>query len=144
MSIESVLLPLFVQVLLTFTLLGILAVRRQRMFRNREMHPQDLAVRGAREPPPIAQVAGSFQNQFEIPVLFCAGDHRAVHAQGRSRLRDHVLDFRARAPRAGGDSRHLQCRAEAWSGIRCQHACPVHDVGHFHRPNSRASVTLHD
>jgi hypothetical protein len=72
MSIESVLLPLFVQVLLTFTLLGILAVRRQRMFRQREMHPQDLAVRGAREPLPVAQVAGSYQNQFEIPVLFYA------------------------------------------------------------------------
>jgi hypothetical protein len=70
MSIESVLLPLFVQVLLTFTLLCILAVRRQRMFRNREMHPQDLAVRGAREPLPVAQAAGSYQNQFEIPVLF--------------------------------------------------------------------------
>ena len=70
MSIESVLLPLFVQVLLTFTLLVILAVRRQRMFRNREMHPQDLAVRGAREPMPVAQVAGSFQNQFELPILF--------------------------------------------------------------------------
>ncbi|MBV8851647.1 MAG: MAPEG family protein [Methylobacteriaceae bacterium] len=70
MSIESVLLPLFVQVLLTFVLLGILAVRRQRMFSNREMDPQDLAVRGAREPAPVAQVAGSFQNQFEIPVLF--------------------------------------------------------------------------
>jgi hypothetical protein len=70
MSIESVLLPVFVQVLLTFTLLVILAVRRQGMFRRREMHPQDLAVRGAREPLPVAQVAGSFQNQFEIPVLF--------------------------------------------------------------------------
>jgi hypothetical protein len=34
------------------------------------MHPQDIAVRGAREPLPVAQVAGSFQNQFEIPVLF--------------------------------------------------------------------------
>jgi hypothetical protein len=70
MSIESVLLPLFVQVLLTFALLCILAARRQIMFRNREMHPQDIAVRGAREPLPVAQVAGSFQNQFEIPVLF--------------------------------------------------------------------------
>jgi hypothetical protein len=70
MSIESVLLPVFVQVLLTFTLLIMLGVRRQRMFRNREMHPQDLAMRGAREPQPVAQVAGSFQNQFEIPVLF--------------------------------------------------------------------------
>jgi hypothetical protein len=70
MSIESVLLPMFVQVLLTFALLGILAVRRQRMFRNRELHSQDLAVRGAREPLSVAQVAGSFQNQFEIPVLF--------------------------------------------------------------------------
>ncbi len=70
MSIESVLLPLFVQVLLTFALLGMLAVRRQLVFRNREMHPQDLAVRGAREPAPVAQVAGSFQNQFELPVLF--------------------------------------------------------------------------
>jgi hypothetical protein len=70
MSVESVLLPLFVQVLLTFTLLVLLAVRRQRMFSNREMHPQDLAVRGAREPQPVAQVAGSFQNQFELPVLF--------------------------------------------------------------------------
>jgi hypothetical protein len=27
-------------------------------------------MRGAREPQPVAQVAGSFQNQFEIPVLF--------------------------------------------------------------------------
>lgn len=70
MSIESVLLPLFVQVLLTFALLGMLAVRRQLVFRNREMHPQDLAVRGAREQAPVAQVAGSFQNQFELPVLF--------------------------------------------------------------------------
>jgi hypothetical protein len=70
MSIEFVLLPVFVQVLLTFGLLIVLAVRRQRMFRNREMHPQDLAVRGAREPLPVAQVAGSFQNQFEIPILF--------------------------------------------------------------------------
>jgi hypothetical protein len=70
MSIESVLLPVFVQVLLTFGLLILLAVRRQRMFRRREMHPQDLAVRGAREPLPVAQVAGSYQNQFEIPVLF--------------------------------------------------------------------------
>ena len=70
MSIESVLLPLLVQVLLTLTLLVMLAVRRQVMFRNREMHPQDLAVRGAREPQPVAQVAGSYQNQFEIPVLF--------------------------------------------------------------------------
>ncbi len=70
MSIESVLLPLFVQVLLTFALLCMLAVRRQFMFRNREMHPQDLAIRGAREPAPVAQVAGSYQNQFELPVLF--------------------------------------------------------------------------
>ena len=70
MSIESVLLPLFVQVLLTFTLLLILAVRRQSMFSKGEMRPQELAVRGAREPQPVAQVAGSFQNQFEIPVLF--------------------------------------------------------------------------
>ena len=70
MSIESVLLPLFVQVLLTFTLLIILAVRRQRVFRNRELHPQDLAVRGAREPMPVAQVAGSFQNQFEFRFCF--------------------------------------------------------------------------
>jgi hypothetical protein len=70
MTIESVLLPLFVQVLLTFSLLIILAVRRQGMFRRREMNPQDLAVRGAREPMPVAQAAGSFQNQFELPVLF--------------------------------------------------------------------------
>jgi hypothetical protein len=70
MSIEAVLLPLFVQILLTFSLLVILAVRRQGMFRRRELDPQDLAVRGAREPMPAAQAAGSFQNQFELPVLF--------------------------------------------------------------------------
>ena len=70
MSIEFVLLPVFVQVVLTFALLTMLALRRYGMFRNREMHPQDLAVRGAREPMPVAQVAGSFQNQFELPVLF--------------------------------------------------------------------------
>jgi hypothetical protein len=70
MTIETVLLPLFVQVALIFALLTGLAVRRQAMFKRRELHPQDLAVRGAREPLPVAQVAGSYQNQFEMPVLF--------------------------------------------------------------------------
>jgi hypothetical protein len=149
MSIEFVLLPLFVQVLLTFTLLGILAVRRQRMFRDREMHPQDLAVRGAREPQPVAQVAGSFQNQFEIPVLFYVLVILALFTR-KADLVFVIMSWifvAARIAQAAIHVTSMSCRGAASPSasacLSCS-SCGSFSSSAFSRIYDTASMTLHD
>ena len=70
MSVMEILLPLFVQVLLTFILGGYLAILRRKTLGSRQTRWQDIALREPGWPPHIAQVGNSFSNQFEIPVLF--------------------------------------------------------------------------
>ena len=101
MSIQAILLPLFVQVALTFALLFWMASCARTRFERGEV--QIRATSRLREPnwPPRAQqVANSFSNQFELPVLFYVltdpGDH---HAPRRSGVRGAGLDLRADAPR---------------------------------------------
>jgi hypothetical protein len=70
MSIQAVLLPLFVLVLLTFVLLVWTARLRVAAVRRGEVHPRDIALRepnwGKRE----TQIANAYHNQLELPVLF--------------------------------------------------------------------------
>jgi hypothetical protein len=70
MSIQSVLLPLFVQVVATFVLLFWTAHLRVGAVRRREVHPRDVALRepnwGKRE----TQIANAYHNQLELPLLF--------------------------------------------------------------------------
>jgi hypothetical protein len=70
MSIQFQLAPLFVQVLLVFILMIWMAKERQTAIRRGEVHPRDIALREPKWPPKAMQVANSFSNQFEIPVLF--------------------------------------------------------------------------
>jgi hypothetical protein len=69
-SIPMILAPLFVQVALTLGLLLWLAVRRQRDFRGKTVSPSRIALREPNWPTDTQQVAYSFNNQFELPVLF--------------------------------------------------------------------------
>jgi hypothetical protein len=69
MSIQAVLLPLFVEVLLTFGLLLWLGDRRRRDL-NGKLHYSDIALREPKWSKPTLQVAYCFSNQFELPVLF--------------------------------------------------------------------------
>jgi hypothetical protein len=70
MTIQAVMLPLFVEVLLTFFLLIWMGYQRQVAYRNGATHPRDIALREPNWPKPALQAANSFSNQFELPVLF--------------------------------------------------------------------------
>ncbi|MEA2903541.1 MAG: hypothetical protein QOI12_928 [Alphaproteobacteria bacterium] len=70
MSIQAVLLPLFVQVLLTFALGFWAAGVRISAVRRGDVHPRDIALREPNWPPHVMQVVNAYQNQFELPVLF--------------------------------------------------------------------------
>jgi hypothetical protein len=70
MPVQFVLLPLFVQVLLTFVLYGWMAYYRVTSINKGVVHPRDIALREPNWPPHVLQVANAAHNQLEIPVLF--------------------------------------------------------------------------
>ena len=70
MSIQAVLLPLFVEVVLTFVLLYWMAYQRTSALNAGEINARDVDLRQPNWPPRMAQVANAFQNQLELPVLF--------------------------------------------------------------------------
>jgi hypothetical protein len=70
MSIQMILLPLFVEVSLTLVLMVLMAVRRGAAFRSDGVRFGDIALREPNWPPSALQAAYAFNNQFELPVLF--------------------------------------------------------------------------
>ena len=70
MSIQMVLLPVFVQVGLTFFLLICMVTARTRAVKARETSLKDIAAGQAKYPGRAAQIGNCFSNQFEVPVLF--------------------------------------------------------------------------
>jgi hypothetical protein len=70
MSIPSILLPLFIEVALTFGLLLWLGVRRREDLSNGTTRVSQIALREPNWSPRTLQTAYSFSNQFELPVLF--------------------------------------------------------------------------
>ena len=70
MSVASVLLPVFVQVALTFVLLLRLGRGRVRAVEAGRTKVRDIALGENNWPPEIAQVGNCFNNQFQLPVLF--------------------------------------------------------------------------
>jgi hypothetical protein len=70
MSIQAVLLPLFVEVTLTFVLLYWMAYMRVAALQAGEIRPGDIALREPNWPPRMTQIANAFQNQLEVPLLF--------------------------------------------------------------------------
>jgi len=71
MSVSSLLLPVFVQVGLTFFVLLRMAALRQKAFRS-GVNPRDIAMREDNWPKPALQAANCYLNEFELPVLFYA------------------------------------------------------------------------
>jgi hypothetical protein len=70
MSIQSVLLPVFVLIGLTFALLlGMVGARRSALV-SRETTPKDIALGEPKWPLRATQVGNCYANQFELPVLF--------------------------------------------------------------------------
>src|SRR6476659_8533499 len=70
MSIQYVLLPLFVEVLLTFAVMFGMMYCRTSTLQRGETRFEDIALPEPNWPVRASQFAYSFSNQFELPVLF--------------------------------------------------------------------------
>jgi hypothetical protein len=70
MTIQEVLLPLFLEVILTFLLLFWLAPLRTLDFSSGVARPENVALREPNWSQRSLQVGYSYSNQFELPVLF--------------------------------------------------------------------------
>ncbi len=70
MSLQAVLLPLFVQVLLTFVLLVMMGRTRFAAARAGEVRVDDIALGQAAWPERPTKFANAYASQFQLPVLF--------------------------------------------------------------------------
>lgn len=70
MSVQAILMPMFVQVGLTFVLLFWMSGLRLRAIRLGQVDPQQVRLREPNWPPRVLQVANAYHNQLELPVLF--------------------------------------------------------------------------
>ena len=70
MSVQFVLLPLFVEVLLTFGVMFSMMYFRTSSLQRGETRLADIALREPNWPTRATQFAYAFSNQFELPVLF--------------------------------------------------------------------------
>jgi hypothetical protein len=70
MSIQFILLPLFVQVALTFALLIWMARSRIGALKRRETTLGETALGQLNWPTRVQQISNCYQNQFQLPVLF--------------------------------------------------------------------------
>ena len=70
MSVQMVLLPVFVLVALTFALLLWMATARARALTGKEIRIKDIALGQPNWPERATLIGNCFSNQFELPVLF--------------------------------------------------------------------------
>ena len=70
MSVQMILLPLFVEVVLTFVIWALMATLRTRDFNSGAVRPDNVALREPNWSKRTTQFANAFSNQFELPVLF--------------------------------------------------------------------------
>lgn len=72
MSVQTVLLPVFVQIALTFVLLIWMVSARRQALVSRETKIKDIALGEPNWPVRATQIGNCYRNQFELPVLFYA------------------------------------------------------------------------
>src|SRR5262249_4086258 len=72
MTAQAILLPLFVQVALTFALLGLTGYSRVGSVRRGETKVRDIALGQPNWPETITKIGNSYNNQFQLPALFYA------------------------------------------------------------------------
>lgn len=70
MSLQTVLLPLFVQVALTFVLLFWMGGARVSSIRAGEVKMRDIALRQPNWTPRVLKIGNAYHNQLELPLLF--------------------------------------------------------------------------
>jgi hypothetical protein len=70
MTIQMVLLPVFVQVALTFVLLLLMATTRRASLTRGETKVRDIALGQSAWPAKATQASNCYDNQFQVPLLF--------------------------------------------------------------------------
>src|SRR5580704_2235826 len=70
MSVQMVLLPVFVLIGLTFVLLVSMATARRNALVSKETKIRDIVLGQQNWPVRATQIANCYRNQFELPVLF--------------------------------------------------------------------------
>jgi hypothetical protein len=70
MTLQAVLLPVFVQVALTFAMLGLTGYFRAASVRCGDTKVKDIALRQPNWPEQVTKFGNSYDNQFQLPVLF--------------------------------------------------------------------------
>lgn len=70
MSVQMVLLPVFVSIGLTFFLLLWMTTARTQALRGRETRLKDIALGQPNWPERVTQIGNCYRNQFEVPLLF--------------------------------------------------------------------------
>lgn len=81
MSVQAILLPMFVQVGLTFVLLFWMGALRFRAIRLGQVDPHHVRLREPNWPPRVLQIGNAYHNQLELPVLFYVVVVLALHTQ---------------------------------------------------------------
>ena len=134
MTIQMVLLPVFVQVALTFALLFWMAsvAHRKRQARR------DEDTRHRARPAGLAGTADQDQQLLQQPVpdpaaVLRAGHPRLDHQTGRPALRRDGVDLRDPAPRARLYPHHLEPCADALQVSSRSACCAAGDVDHLRR-----------
>src|SRR5579871_4409435 len=72
MTIQAILLPLFVQVALTLVMLGLTGYSRVASVRRGDTKVKDIALGQPNWPEDVTKLGNSYNNQFQLPVLFYA------------------------------------------------------------------------
>lgn len=72
MTMETLLLPVFAHALLVFMLLLLTGSRRRAALIRGEVKLKDIALDNSAWPEPLRKLANSYDNQFQLPVLFYA------------------------------------------------------------------------
>ena len=130
MSLQAVLLPLFVEVVLTFVLMLWMGALRGADFRSGSVRAADVGLREPNWPRRTMLAAYSFSNQFELPVLF----YVLTILEWITRHAGYVFVILACLPRTTGvracDQQHLQV---AQFLLLCRCGGAHGDVGYLYR-----------
>ena len=70
MTLQAVLLPVFVQVALTFVMLGLTGYSRVTSILRGDVKTRDIALGQPNWPEHVTKFGNSYNNQFQLPVLF--------------------------------------------------------------------------
>ena len=129
MSVQMVLLPVFVLVGLTFFLMLWMVTARTKAVKARETSLKDIAAGQPKYPARAAQIGNCFSNQFEVPLLFYFLIALALPLR-RADLFIVLMSWGVR-----GDTicpcrhfRHLEQHPAAQPGVVCRRAGGAGDV----------------